>query len=68
MFLVFSFKHEFYQGPVLMVSVSSDTEMRALVWRACHCFNSETSMMRMFPVVLDAGTESDTTRTTLSAK
>ena len=66
MSLVFSFKHEFYRGPVLTASVSSDTEMRALVWRTRHCLNSETSMTRMFPMVLDAGTESDAKRTTLT--
>ena len=45
-----------------MISVSSDTEMRALVWQARHSLNSEMSMTRMFPVVLEAGTESDAKR------
>ena len=35
-----------------MVSVSADSEMRELVWRARHLIELETAMMRMFPFVL----------------
>jgi len=46
-----------------MVSVSADSEMRELVWRARHLVELETAMMRMFPfVLLNLGTESDARR------
>jgi hypothetical protein len=47
-----------------MVSVSADSEMRELVWRACHLIELETAMTRMFPfMLLNVGTKSDAKRT-----